>query len=66
MIVAVPLRAYRCANPDCPSRGHQTVCWGDTTPGWRGGGYCHQCKMFTFVECDDSGQPCYMVRPRQK
>ncbi len=61
MIATVPtdLHPWRCANPECPSRRTgrgQIVMWGEVTPGWRGGGYCHQCRRFTTVQIDQDGQ----------
>jgi hypothetical protein len=64
-MIAVELVAYRCANPACPSRRNgpgQVVMRGDNRPGWRGEGYCHQCRSYTLIEVGDDGTLTFALR----
>ncbi len=57
-MITTDLHPFRCANPECRSRRDgrgQIVMRGDNRPGWRGEGYCHQCKYYTTAVVTTDG-----------
>lgn len=59
------LRAYRCANPDCPSRRRgqgQVLFRGLAVVGFAAESRCHQCGWLTVVVVTPEG-PEYRARP---
>lgn len=64
-MTSTDLYPWRCGNPRCPSREGQgqIVMKGENRPGWRGEGFCHQCRCYTYVEVTTDGWPVYALRP---